>query len=220
MNRFIRISAAVFLIVVAGYGLTRVFAQPNKHANGQSVAAKLHDGDIVFQPCKAGQGRAIQLATGSNYSHCGIVFFQKGKPYVLEAVQPVKMTPFSVWIKQGDDGAYAVKRLRSAANGLSSDVILKMKAAGKKMLGKNYDLKFGWGDDRYYCSELVWKIYNRSTGLSVGPLKKFEEFELSNRIVQEIMKKRYGKYIPYDQKMIAPGDIFDSELLETVAIID
>jgi hypothetical protein len=220
MNRFVVASVGFFLVLAAGYGLSHVFAQSNRRPEVQSVISKLHDGDIVFQPNEAGQGRAIQLATGSKYSHCGVVFFQKGKPYVLEAVQPVKLTPFLMWIRQGDEGEYAVKRLRSADRILTPGIILKMKSEGKKMLGKNYDLKFGWGDDRLYCSELVWNVSNRTTGLAVGPLKKLDEFRLSNPIVQEIMKKRFGRNIPLHQKMIAPGDIFDSDLLETVAIVD
>jgi hypothetical protein len=33
-----------------------------------------------------------------------------------------------------------------------------MKATGEGFLGKDYDLTFGWSDERLYCSELVWKV--------------------------------------------------------------
>lgn len=33
----------------------------------------LKDGDIIFQTSLSGQSKAIQAATGSPYSHCGII---------------------------------------------------------------------------------------------------------------------------------------------------
>ena len=42
-----------------------------------------------------------------------------------------------------------------------------MKNEGEKFKGKNYDLTFEWSDDKIYCSELIWKIYKRSTGIEI-----------------------------------------------------
>jgi len=36
--------------------------------------------------------------------------------------------------------------------------------------------------------------------------------------VQYIMKERYGKNIPYDEKMISPGDMYNSTLLEEIKL--
>ena len=49
------------------------------------------DGDIVFHTSRSSQSLAIQLATKSPYSHMGIVYLRDGKPFVFEAVQPVKL---------------------------------------------------------------------------------------------------------------------------------
>ena len=54
---------------------------------------QLKDGDIIFQTTQSSQSKAIQLATHSRYSHVGIVYFDKRQPMVLEAVQPVRVTP-------------------------------------------------------------------------------------------------------------------------------
>lgn len=35
----------------------------------------LRNGDLIFQTSKSAQSQAIQAATHSPYSHCGIVFF-------------------------------------------------------------------------------------------------------------------------------------------------
>jgi hypothetical protein len=47
---------------------------------------EIKDGDIIFQTSLSNQSKAIQLATKSKYSHCGIIFKNENGFYVLEAV--------------------------------------------------------------------------------------------------------------------------------------
>lgn len=91
-----------------------------------------------------------------------------------------------------------------------------MKRVGDSFNGKNYDLTFEWSDDRIYCSELIWKIYQRATGLEIGKPEKRSNFDLTNETVKRKMKERYGDNIPTDETVISPAAIFDSELLTTV----
>jgi len=91
-----------------------------------------------------------------------------------------------------------------------------MKKEGEKFKGKNYDLAFEWSDDKIYCSELIWKIYQRSTGIEIGKLEKLSNFDLTNEAVKQKMKERYGDKIPTEEIVISPAAIFDSELLTTV----
>lgn len=180
----------------------------------------LQNGDIIFQSSSGGQGKAIQIATGSPWSHVGIIYIDQGEKMVFEAVHPVKITPLEEFIKRGDGGAYTVKRLKNASTLLTAEALGKMKKAGQKHLGKNYDLYFGWSDDRIYCSELVWKIYHEALGLQIGKLQKLKDFKLDNPIVQWKLKERYGKKIPYEEKVISPAAIYDSELLEPVRVVN
>ena len=53
----------------------------------------IKNGDLIFQTSLSSQSQAIQLATNSKYSHCGIVYIENGQFYVFEAIQPVKTTP-------------------------------------------------------------------------------------------------------------------------------
>lgn len=71
----------------------------------------LKDGDIVFQTSRSSQSQAIKQATHSIYTHMGIIFFKQNQPVVLEAVQPVKFTPFLKWVARGEQGHVVVKRL-------------------------------------------------------------------------------------------------------------
>lgn len=178
-------------------------------------APAFKDGDLIFHKSKSSQSLAIQLATHSPYSHCGILYQNKGKWEVLEAVQPVKTTPLNAWIKRGEKGHYVVKRLKDE-HLLDPTKLKNMKTAGTKMLGKSYDLAFDWSDEKIYCSELIWKIYKEGAGIELCPLQRLGDFDLTNPVVQQKLKERYGKNIPLDEPVVPPSALFESGLLEVV----
>ncbi len=177
---------------------------------------EIQNGDLIFQTSLSAQSKAIQLATNSKYSHCGIIYKEKENYYVFEAVQPVKMTPLDKWIARGKNGHYVIKRLKNADEVLTDEAIRKMKQVGESFEGKDYDLTFEWSDDKIYCSELIWKIYQRATGLEVGKLERLGDYDLTSEAVKAKMQERYGDKIPVNEIVISPAAIFDSELLETV----
>lgn len=180
----------------------------------QNVTFK--NGDLIFHTSQSSQSQAIQLATKSKYSHCGIIYQEGEKYFVFEAIQPVKYTPLEQWIARGKDGKYVVKRLKNAAQELTPGVLQKMKQVGEGFKGKNYDSTFEWSDDKIYCSELIWKVYQRATGLEIGKLDKLSNFDLSAEAVKKKMKERYGNKIPLNETVISPAAVFESELLITV----
>ncbi len=223
MKKGIILLGILGLILVGGLYAKRKFYDP-KHRldNANEEVKKLADkneiknGDLIFQTSLSGQSKAIQLATNSKYSHCGIIYSDNGQYYVFEAIQPVKTTPLDKWIARGKDGHYVIKRLKNADQILTTETLQKMKQEGEKFKGKNYDLTFEWSDDKIYCSELIWKIYQRAAGLEIGKLEKLSDFDLTNEAVKQKMKERYGNKIPMDEIVISPKAIFDSELLETI----
>ena len=174
------------------------------------------DGDLIFQTSLSSQSKAVQLATRSVYSHCGIIYKEGNKYYVFEAIQPVKRTPLNKWIARGQGGKYVIKRLKNANEVLSLETLQKMKKVGDQFKGKNYDLTFEWSDDRIYCSELIWKVYQRGAGIELGKLEKLSSFDLTSKTVRQKMKERYGDHIPMDETVISPEAVFNSELLITV----
>lgn len=223
MRKLITFSLLVILVLTGYFVWKKLYLPWHKYAIVHKEVEqltqnnKLRTGDLIFQTSLSGQSKAIQLATGSEISHCGIVYEDRGSYYVLEAVQPVKMTALEKWIAHGKNGAYTVKRLKNASQVLTPDVLTKMKKEGQLLLGKPYDLTFEWSDDRIYCSELIWKIYKRAAALEVGKVQHLRDFDLSNEVVQKKMKERYGNNIPMDESVISPVSIFNSDLLETVA---
>jgi hypothetical protein len=139
-----------------------------------------------------------------------------GGEFVLEAVQPVKITPLEEWITHGKGHKYLVKRLKNAETILTEETLNKMKTYGKQFPGKEYDAYFEWTDNRIYCSELVWKIYKHGAQIELSKLKQLKDFNLTDERVQKILKERYGNDIPFDEKVVAPSDLVASDLLKTV----
>lgn len=223
MKKVIITLGILVLIIIVGLYAKRKFYNPNhriEHAKTEVNQLvdnnEVKDGDLIFQTSLSGQSKAIQLATNSKFSHCGIVFSDNGQFYVYEAIQPVKKTLLEKWIARGKDGHYVIKRLRNADQVLTTETLQKMKQEGEKLKGKNYDLTFEWSDDKIYCSELIWKIYQRATGIEIGKLQKLKDFNLTNKIVKQKMKERYGDKIPMEEIVISPAAIFESEQLITI----
>ena len=100
---------------------------------------------------------------------------------------------------------------------LTPEVVKKMNAIARKLEGKKYDLTFEWSDDRMYCSELVWKIYERALGLEIGSPQKLREFQLDEPAVQAKLRERYGRKVPLDEPVISPAAMFASPELVTVS---
>lgn len=173
----------------------------------------LKNGDLLFIVNPSGQGKAIQLATHSKYTHIGIVFIEDGKTMVYHAVEPVTKSSLEEFIAMSADKNYEVKRLKNQSM-LTNQIVTSMRTNAKKDLGKHYDLGFSWDDDKLYCSEYVWKIYKRTLNIEIGTLKPLNSFDLSHPAVKEKLKERYGDQIPMNEQMISPGDMFESTLLE------
>ena len=73
---------------------------------------KIQNGGTIFQTSKSDQSKAIQLATGSKYSHMGLTYENDGRYFVYEAVQPVELTALPEWINRGKNGRYEIKTTR------------------------------------------------------------------------------------------------------------
>lgn len=175
-------------------------------------------GDIIFQSLDALPNKAIELATHSKYSHVGVILDYEGSLQVLEATQPVKFTPLENFIKRGNGEKYAVLRLKTAHQTLTDETKAALIAKAESWVGKNYDFVFSWNDEELYCSELVYKLYQDTLHLKLTQPKPLKSFDLSHPLVKEQLRVKYGKNIPYNENMVSPEQIYESDLLEPVTI--
>ncbi len=90
--------------------------------------------------------------------------------------------------------------------------------AGKHLGKKNYDGRFQWSDKTMYCSELAYKIYSEAAGIELCDIKQVKDYDLSYPKVKALIKSRFGSVnlFKQDEKIVAPSDIADSELLEEI----
>lgn len=201
----------IFLIVI---GL--LFSLSAQGASG-IYKPDVRDGDIIFHHSRSEQSQAVKEATGSPYTHMGLIFIRDGKPYVFEAAKTVRLTGLKTWIKRGENEYYTIKRLKEADKYLTKEGVRKLWAVANTFEGKAYDSQFSWSDEKMYCSELVWKIYERALGVRIGHLEKMRDFNLGSLIVRDATHSRFGTNVPLDETVIAPSSMFNSPLLETVA---
>lgn len=168
---------------------------------------EVREGDVIFQTSKSQQSPLIQIGTRSKITHCGIIVMRGGKPYVLETLKTLVLTPLDKFIARGEDGKYWIKR--------SSRENIKIKHA--KYLGKPYDLAFKFDNGRFYCSELVYDIYQKQLGIQLAEPRQVKDYLIlfTDRLpkLKRAMKRRG---ISKEQYAIAPVDIFNSEYLESV----
>ncbi len=97
-------------------------------------------------------------------------------------------------------GKYVVRRVEG---GLSVEQQQNWRKR-QNVISANRTISALVGDDRQYCSEVVWKVYQNALGMRVGEQQKLKEFDLSNPLVQAKLKERYGKNIPLEETVVSP----------------
>ncbi len=150
---------------------------------------KLQDGDLVFQTIRSHQTTAIMLASHTWLSHVGIVRLGlDGLPSVVEAVGPVREIPLDRWIKQGIGARLLIKRLPELTREQARAVL----AVAERYYSKPYDFFFLPDEERIYCSELAYKVFQQGAGLTVGHMQKVATLNLDNFAVQELLQERWA----------------------------
>ena len=167
----------------------------------------IREGDVIFQTSLSQQSPLIQIATRSKITHCGIVVMKNGKPYVLETLKTLVVTPLDKFIARGEDGKYWLKR--------SNKENIRIKYGS--YLGKPYDLAFKFDNDKFYCSELIYDIYKNQLGIELCKPQKVNDYLiLGTSNLPQIKKAMKKRGITQEQYAVAPVDIFESNHLKDV----
>ncbi|MBQ6613284.1 MAG: hypothetical protein IIX19_06140 [Alistipes sp.] len=167
----------------------------------------VREGDVIFQTSQSSQSPLIQIGTRSHITHCGIIVMRDGKPYVLETLKTLVLTPLDKFIARGKDGKYWLKR--------SDKENIKIDYA--HYLGKPYDLAFSFDNDIYYCSELVYDIYKNQLGIELCKPKQVGDYLiLGTDKLDKIENTMQRRGITKEQYAVAPVDVFESEYLHSV----
>jgi Permuted papain-like amidase enzyme, YaeF/YiiX, C92 family len=151
-----------------------------------------------------------RLAPGRRPARAATTPRRRAAP-VIEALGKVSPTPWKAWSRRARrHGGYLVLRPR----GLS---LAQRQAAAERartFIGRRYDARFGWGDDRIYCSELVVKAYERGAGVSLGRRERLGDLRLFG--LEAAVEKRWGGPVPKDLVLVTPASIAEDARLEVV----
>jgi hypothetical protein len=199
-----RSSVALWLSALAVAVSCRTRAAP-------AALPALEPGDLVFETSTSAQSGAVQWATRSPWSHVGIVDVSTDGTYVVEALGRVARTPWAAWRRRAlSGGELLVLRPRALTPAQRARAV----ARAKGFLGRRYDPRFGWGDDRMYCSELVVKAYERAAGISYGRRERLGDLRLLG--VEAAAERRWGGKLPKDLVLVTPASLAEDARLVRV----
>ena len=190
----------------------------------------LRSGDIVFRlgDARVVRGmvplsRFIARATGSPFSHTGIVAIEDGSPVVYDCSSPgLQRQPFEIWMLDSQ-GPLGVKRLKLEHRERIAGVIAYCRTAYERQVP--FDSGFRMDDDSLYCLELTEKAF-RSEGLAlsepvrIGDWEYLVSFPLTAFLIPPVSGLVLDRPITLEQPVYLPGNeqhgVWASPLLETV----
>ncbi|MEZ5691443.1 MAG: YiiX/YebB-like N1pC/P60 family cysteine hydrolase [Rickettsiales bacterium] len=209
-----------FIVLVSCWVYVSAYSKPK--------LPELKNGDIVFQTISSPQTLAIMLASGTVYTHVGIVKIgDDGKPVIIEAIGPVREIDIDKWIEQGIGNFLTVKRYK----GLKPQEAERIFEAASKYYGRPYDFFFLFDDERIYCSELVYKAFKEGLGIELGVVEKVGDLNINNMAARKLIKQRWQKHplcqeagmdfskcnkVIMNQELVTPASVLRDSKLELI----
>lgn len=190
----------------------------------------LREGDIAF---RLGDARALRgtfalswfiaRASGSPFSHTGIVAVENGSPVIYDCSEEgVRRMPFEAWMLECV-GPMGVKRLKPEHRHLIPGVISYCRWVFEQQVP--FDFEFGPDDSALYCLELTEKAF-RSRGLvlsepvRIGDWEHLTSFPLTALLMPHATRMLRGRPITLERAVYLPGNdregIWASRSLQTV----
>ena len=254
---FWKIFFSLFLLFFSvGTTFGNIAAYPKKEL--KKLIAKAQTGDVIFIRSSSTQSDIVQAVTKSPYSHVGMIykFMQNGEDNVVvyEASKIVMATPLKEFMQHAlpfpapyrKSNRYILKRFSSQYLKLQDSKNMdKLLQSASSFLGKPYDVKFEWGDDKIYCSELVWKVYakaftyadllkypydlfpllehsDQNSPLSLVDAQTWGDFQTQVSVPgsgeQQLFEKRFGagEHPDWRDLVVSPARLFESPFLQEV----
>ena len=171
------------------------------------------DGDVILQADVSGRALVIQAATFCVFNHVGIVVQDGNRFYVHEATRTVSRIPLGQFLRRtGTRGRIAVLRHPAVTSEIAQKVTRELQRQGRKP----YDSGLAWSDDEFYCSELVWKAFERGAGIQIArpvPLRS----RYWARLVASFVPMRYRvDRRNFDDPSVMPADLLRGSCMKVV----
>jgi hypothetical protein len=169
------------------------------------------DGDIIFQSLPhMPLINAIEGATQSPYSHCGIVAQEQGRWYVYEALNRVRRVSLLRFCLQGRGDRFIVYRLREEDQKYVPDMLRYVRS----VQGRPYDMRYEMDDEKIYCSELIYKAYQSAAHQPLGQTVRFGDLDW--KPYEQLVVQLERGTVPVDRVMIPPRQLSEAKQLRPV----
>lgn len=188
---------------------------------------KIQSGDLLFQKWSSSEfAQAINAVTegadGEDYAHVGLVLSSGDSLHVLEAVtqEGVVLRPLDDFLNASisEEGKplVAIGRLKQDF----SAAIPSINEWALSTVGMSYDSLFIYGNDKYYCSELIYDAFNVNVeGNDVFDLAPMTFKDPTTGDYFSIWVKYFAEYnveIPEGEIGINPGLLSRSSKIEVI----
>lgn len=203
------------LITLGLIGCAESANSDSKKAPAPSAGYTPQVGDVIFQ--SSGHTELVDMIEGvseSHYSHCGIVDRHDGKWVVYEAARQVSTTPLKMFIDRGRGDGFAAYRFKTAYQDDIPAIIEKTRA----YLGRPYDFRYRLDEEHIYCSELIYKAFEQTTGEKMGELIRLGD--TGWQPYERLIKQLENGPVPIDRMIITPIDLALAEQLEMIYSVD
>ncbi len=167
------------------------------------------EGDVLFQSLpRQALSIAIEGATDSPWSHCGIVAQEDGQWFVYEAYGHVQRVTLREFWRRSRRNRFAVHRWREEERRHISGVLAQVKLR----MGLPYDSRYEMDDEKLYCSELIYKAFLAVTGRPLGELVKLGDLNWQPH--RALIEQLEGGPVPVNRMMITPRHLANAPELE------
>lgn len=173
-------------------------------------ALKLKAGDILLQPLNCWVCKLIEKQENSIYSHMAIVLKVEGKKVlVAHAWDKVKAVDLNEFNAMTRDGGKLMVRRHVSKRSFEDLYDLYMTYFD----GVEYDKEFLWNNDKLYCSEFVYKLFNIVTDELTPPKKMRYDYG------RDYWLRYFNGKIPDGLDGNSPADFEKSKYFKTIGFI-
>ncbi|MBX2850322.1 MAG: hypothetical protein KTR15_01085 [Phycisphaeraceae bacterium] len=206
------ILTALLLLTLGTIGCTASANHDNKKRSLTASADYTPQiGDVIFQSSEhTPLVDMIEGVSRSHYSHCGIVDQRDGQWVVYEAGRQVKATLLDAFIDRGRGDGFAAYRFKDEYQ----DDIPRIIEHTRAYLGSPYDFRYRLDEEHIYCSELIYKAFEQTTGETMGELTRLGDTDWQP-YEQLILELENGP-VPLDRVIITPIGLALADQLEVV----
>ncbi len=187
-----------------------------------SEEINLQNGDLIFQDLDCKMCDAIELVTmghkGHSISHMGIIKIEDDKIYVIEAFDSVQEVTLEEFLSRSYDRHNKPKIMIGRLKPQYQKYIPNAIKNAESLLGKPYDDVFDINNDKYYCSELVFKSFvdeNSQPLFELSPMTfKLKDGTPVNEWLEYFEK--LGVQIPEGKPGCNPAEYSKSKLIKII----